>query len=200
MLIKRKEDLGMKKKTLISLITMGVLGITVIGGAFLFGKHESGIDDAGSMRTAKDIASDEFTYLDYEALAGADSSDSSELRSDALRAYNLVNEERVDAGLEELDWDLDLETAAMVRAEESSDVFSHTRPDGTQWYTVNSEIMGGENLAWGQTSAGQVVDEWMASPAHRDNILFDEFGTVAIAIYQEDDGTNYWALEFGYGE
>lgn len=190
----------MKKKTLISLITMGVLGITVIGGAFLFGKHESGIDDAGSLRTARDIASDEFTYLDYEALAGADSTDTSELRSDALRAYNLVNEERADAGLEELTWSPDLESTAAVRAEEASRSFSHTRPDGTQWYTVNSEIMGGENLAWGQTSAGQVVEEWMNSPAHRDNILYDEFTDVAIAINQTDDGTNYWALEFGYGE
>ena len=188
----------MKKKTLISLLTLGVLGVTVIGGAFLFRNHESGIDSDASVRTAQEIA-DGGIYLDENALAGAEtSSGSSSLKSDALRAYNLVNEEREDAGLSDLTWSEDLEMTAAVRAEESSISFSHTRPSGKQWYTVNSQIMGGENLAWGQTSANQVVKEWMNSPAHRDNILYDEFTNVAIALYQTDEGTNYWALEFGY--
>ena len=188
----------MKKKTLISLLTVGVLGVTVIGGAFLFRNHESGIDSDASVRTAQDILADGI-FIDEGALAGAmDSAGSASLRSDALRAYNLVNEEREDAGLDDLTWSPDLESTAAVRAEESSRSFSHTRPNGTQWYTVNSQIMGGENLAWGQTRASQVVKEWMNSPAHRDNILYDDFTNVAIALYQNDDGTNYWALEFGY--
>jgi len=189
----------MKKKTLISLLTLGVLGVTVIGGAFLFRNHESGIDNDASKRTAQEIDSDDVIYIDDDALAAADSSsESASLRSDALRAYNLVNEEREDAGLSDLTWSSNLETTAAVRAEEASVSFSHTRPNGTQWYTVNSKIMGGENLAWGQTSANQVVTEWMNSPAHRDNILYDDFNNVAISLYQTDDGTNYWALEFGY--
>ncbi|MBP5384253.1 MAG: CAP domain-containing protein [Lachnospiraceae bacterium] len=189
----------MKKQTLISLISMGVLAGAVICGSFVFRNHESGIDDGASVRTAQDIAADEVIFLDDEALAAADSSnESASLRSDALRAYNLVNEERESAGLTDLTWDSNLESTADVRAEEASRSFSHTRPNGTQWYTVNSEIMGGENLAWGQTSASQVVKEWMNSPAHRDNILYPDFNDVAISLYQTDDGTNYWALEFGY--
>ncbi len=189
----------MKKKTLISLLTVGVLGVSVIGGAFLFQNHESGIDSEASVRTAAEIAGDDVIYLDDDALAAADSSsESSSLRSDALRAYNLVNQEREDAGLSDLTWSENLESTAAVRAEEASRSFSHTRPNGSQWYTVNSKIMGGENLAYGQTSANQVVKEWMDSPAHRDNILYDDFNDVAISLYQTDDGTNYWALEFGY--
>ena len=154
----------MKKKTLISLLTVGVLGVTVIGGAFLFRNHESGIDNDASKRTAQEIDGDSVIYIDDDAIAAADSSsESASLRSDALRAYNLVNEEREDAGLSDLTWSSNLETTAAVRAEEASVSFSHTRPNGTQWYTVNSKIMGGENLAWGQTSAKQVVTEWMNS-------------------------------------
>ncbi len=188
----------MKKKTLISLGTVGVLGAALVTFA-LWPSGPSGVDDGASVRTAKEIASDDVIYLDDAALAAADSSsESSSLRSDALRAYNLVNEEREDAGLGDLTWSPNLEDAAAVRAEEASRSFSHTRPNNTQWYTVNSAIMGGENLAYGQTNAQQVVTEWMNSPAHRDNILYDEFNDVAISLYQTDDGTNYWALEFGY--
>ena len=75
----------MKKKTLISLLTVGVLGVTVIGGAFLFRNHESGIDSDASVRTAQEIL-DGGIFLDEGALAGAmDSAGSASLRSDAWR-------------------------------------------------------------------------------------------------------------------
>ena len=187
----------MKKKTVIGLLIVGVLGAALYIRTTI--PHESGLDSDPSVRTAQDIASDDVIYMDDDALAAADSSsESSSLRSDALRAYNLVNEERDNAGLSDLTWSSNLETTAAVRAEEASVTFSHTRPNGSQWYTVNSKIMGGENLAWGQTNAKQVVNEWMNSPAHRDNILYDDFNNVAISLYQNDEGTNYWALEFGY--
>lgn len=190
----------MKKKTLISLITVGVLGAFVITGIITANNSKSGLGDgADSLRTADEIANQETIYLDDEALAAAESSDdSSELRSDAIEAYNIVNEQRDAAGLNELDWNSSLEAAASVRAVESSQSFSHTRPNGQAWYTVNSNVQGGENLAWGQTSATQVVNEWMASPTHKDNILYPEFTSAAISLYETDDGTNYWALEFGY--
>lgn len=189
----------MKKKTLISLITLGVLGAFVVVGITASNSSQSGLGEDGSLRTAEEIESQEIIYLDDEALAAAESSDSSsELRSDAIEAYNKVNEQRDAAGLNELDWNSNLEAAASVRAVESSQSFSHTRPNGKAWYTVNSNVQGGENLAWGQTSATQVVNEWMASPTHKDNILYPEFNSAAISLYATDDGTNYWALEFGY--
>ena len=76
--------------------------------------------------------------------------------------------------------------------------FSHTRPNGSSWYTVNSKIMGGENLAYGYYDANSAVNAWMDSPTHRENILWPEFTKVAISVYAADDGTYYWAQEFGY--
>ena len=119
------------------------------------------------------------------------------LRAVAYEAFNEVNDIRAEAGVDELKWDKNLETVADVRAKECSEKFSHTRPNGSQWYTVNSKIQGGENLAIGFDNAEDCVEAWMDSPTHRDNILYDEFEKVAISIYEED-GTYYWSQEYGY--
>ncbi len=189
----------MRKKVLFSLMTAVAFGAVLIGGAYFSSRSDSEVAKSATRRTASDIEADEVVFLDDEAIAGAeDSNSNTELRSDALRAYNYVNEERAKAGADPLTWNTNLESAATVRAKEAAQSFSHTRPNGKAWNTVNSKIQGGENLAWGQTSAEQVVNEWMASPTHRDNILYDEFGAVAISLYQNDSSINYWALEFGY--
>ena len=156
-----------------------------------------GITDESAIRLSADIRAEEFHYLDNESIALAESASDSGLRAEAIEASNLVNEMRADAGLNELKWDINLETVASVRAKECSEKFSHTRPNGTQWYTVNSKIQGGENLAFGFDNAEDCVDAWMESPTHRDNILYDEFEKVAISIY-EDDGTYYWSQQYGY--
>lgn len=80
-------------------------------------------------------------------------------------ALEKVNAIRVANGLSEVRYDASLEQAANVRAQEASTSFSHTRPDGSAWYTVNDALMYGENLAEGYNSADEVVDAWMASPA-----------------------------------
>lgn len=156
-----------------------------------------GISDKSAIRTATDIRAEEFHYFDNEAIALAESIDDSGLRAEAIEATNIVNEIRGEAGLDELKWDNNLETVASVRAKECSEKFSHTRPNGTQWYTVNSKIQGGENLAFGFDNAEDCVEAWMESPTHRDNILYDDFEKVAISIYEEN-GTYYWAEEYGY--
>ncbi len=58
--------------------------------------------------------------------------------------------------------------------------------------------MGGENLAFGYNDASSVLEAWMNSPTHRENILFPDFTKISISIYVADDGTAYWAQEFGY--
>ena len=155
------------------------------------------IGGTSAMRSKADISAEQYHYLDNEAIALAESASDSGLRAVAIEASNLVNEERVKAGLKGLEWDKNLETVASVRAKECSEKFSHTRPNGSQWYTVNSKIQGGENLAFGFNNAEEVVEAWMDSPTHRDNILYDEFEKVAISIYEED-GTYYWSQEYGY--
>lgn len=188
----------MKKRTIAGLIAVALV-IPVLCCSVFVNSGNKGLSDAPGFRSAAEIASDETFYLDDEAIALADSSgDTTSLRSVALKAYNLVNEEREAAGLPALTWDSGLESAAAVRAQECSTSFSHTRPNGTKWYTVNSAIMSGENLAYGFNDADSAIAAWMNSPTHRENVLYPDFEKIAISVYVADDGTYYWAQEFGY--
>ena len=107
-----------------------------------------------------------------------------------------VNEIRVANGLNTLRYDASLEASAAVRANELTVRFSHTRPNGSDWYTVNPDLMYGENLADGYTTADAVVNAWMASPEHKANILKPDFTTVAVSTTVKN-GKTYWAQEFG---
>lgn len=146
------------------------------------------IDDAavalaGSMQTAE--------------MTEAERARADELRAMAVEALELVNAQRASAGLPALVWDEDLEACAQVRAIEIASSFSHTRPNGTDWYTVNSDLMWGENLAKGYKNASSLVTAWMNSPTHAANILDGTYVTCSIAVY-EVNGKLYFAQEFGY--
>ena len=109
-----------------------------------------------------------------------------------------INDVRKEQGLGQLLNTKRLTDDASVRAQELEVKWSHIRPNGTQWYTVDEEAMYGENLGKGYTNADEIVDAWMTSPTHRDNILFDKFKTIGVSVYV-DSNNNYWiAQEFGY--
>lgn len=187
----------MKKVLQISAIIILLILLVFITFSFKPLVDKNGIDNIGSIRSSADIMSEQYHYLDNEAIALADSVSDTGLRAVAYEAFNEVNNIRAEAGVDELSWDKNLESVADVRAKECSQNFSHTRPNGKQWYTVNSKIQGGENLAFGFDNADDCVEAWMNSPTHRDNILYEEFEKVAISIYEEN-GTYYWSQEYGY--
>ena len=185
-------------KRIISIVLLALIAFSIVFS--LAGcRRRGGLDDSSASRSIEAINNEAFHYFDSEAIALADSSgDTASLRSEALRAYNMVNDERERAGLNPLVWDSNLESTSDVRARECEQSFSHTRPDGNPWYTVNSEIMAGENLAYGYETAGDVLRGWMESPTHRENILYPTFTKISISVYVADDGCFYWAQEFGY--
>ena len=159
--------------------------------------NNKGIDiEKQAFRTISELETEPL-YLDNEAMALADSANDAGLREKALNASNLINDIREENGLEALDWDINLETVADVRATEISDVFSHIRPNGKPWSTVNSKIQGGENLAFGYDTPQEVVDAWMDSESHKENILYPDFEKCAIAIYEDND-ILYWTEQFSY--
>ena len=189
----------MKKKVIAGIVALGVLVASVSTIAIYNNKGATGLSEDNAFRAVADINADSVVYLDDEAIALSDASDTNTaLRAEALKAYNLVNEQRAAAGLGSLSWDANLESTSSVRSQECSVSFSHTRPNGKAWYTVNSSIQGGENLAFGFDDAGSATEAWMNSPTHRENILYPDFEKVAISVYETDDGTCYWAQEFGY--
>ena len=122
-----------------------------------------------------------------------------------LRIYDIpylylliVNDHRREAGLPLVQMDLDLLEGAMIRAREIHDHFSHTRPDGTLFYTVSDKAWG-ENIAMTHISmAHQVMDMWMNSPGHRANILNPNWRSIGIGgVINLNNGHAGWVQLFG---
>lgn len=112
--------------------------------------------------------------------------------------FSLVNEKREEEGLDPLVWNKTLTKDALSRAKEISKKFSHTRPNGKEWYTLDEKNMYGENLGKNYSTAQEVFDAWMNSESHKENILWEDFTQIGIALYITKDGSYYWVQEFGY--
>lgn len=108
-----------------------------------------------------------------------------------MQALRLINDYRQAHGLKALLWNNDLEAAAAVRADEARSCWSHTRPNGQPWYTVNPSIMYGENLGRGYSDADSLVQAWKDSPTHNENLLYADFKYAAISCVND-----VYALEF----
>lgn len=123
------------------------------------------------------------------------------LSSFAQQVVDLVNEERAKAGLQPLAVHTGATAAAQVRAVETEQSFSHTRPDGSSFTTALTEQgvsyrSAGENIAWGQRTPQQVMEGWMNSSGHRANILSERFTAIGVGYYRSAAGVNYWTQLF----
>lgn len=94
--------------------------------------------------------------------------------SKAFECLEIVNYERAKSGLAPLVMDNNLMQIAIDRAFEANLYFSHKRPDGS---TTNYW----ENIASGYSLPQHVMDGWMTSSGHRDNILNPNQTAVGIA-------------------
>ena len=184
------------KITKIGIAAALVLALAV--GIFVgFGGDKGSITQAAASR-GDNVPADGIVYFEPEMVSLANTlSGSADSQAAARAAFDIANARRAEAGLSALTWNAGLEQACAVRAVEASQSFSHTRPDGSDWWTVNSNLMYGENLAKGYDTGDSVVGAWMASPTHKANIMDVEFVSGAIAIHIVD-GQWYWAQEFGY--
>jgi uncharacterized protein YkwD len=123
---------------------------------------------------------------------------SGEAAAYAADVIERTNQERRDAGCGDLVPDSRLRQSAQNHASDmaKNDYFAHESEDGTRFDTrIKSEGYSrpaGENIAKGQTSAKQVVREWMASTPHRHNIENCAFTTIGVG-YDDD----YWVQDFG---
>jgi hypothetical protein len=119
---------------------------------------------------------------------------------------DLVNAERAAQGLHPLSVDHNLATAARDHSEDMGlqDYFSHTSLDGR---TVPDRITDagysyntyGENIAGGQPTPEDVIDDWMSSSGHRANILNPDFCDIGVGYAYVADSAwrHYWTQDFG---
>jgi len=116
------------------------------------------------------------------------------------QVFTLVNQARAQAGCKPLINDPRLATAAQQHSDDMANrnYFSHTTPEGVTFDKRETNAgypsPGGENIAQGQTSAQQVMTDWMNSPGHRANILNCAFVAIGIGLntHRWD-----WTQDFG---
>lgn len=111
-------------------------------------------------------------------------------------------------GLQPLEYDRELEAAAMQRAAETALHFSHTRPNGTSCFSAMDEAnvdwwACGENIAAGDRTAQSVFVGWQetndpySGQGHRRNMLSADFNRVGFG-HVVLNGRHYWTQEFAY--
>jgi uncharacterized protein YkwD len=125
---------------------------------------------------------------------------------DLNRVIELTNEHRRAAGCSNLTWNPALAQAAQHHATDmaANNYFSHTSRSGTSFATRIRRAgyryrMVAENIAAGQQSPEEVVATWMASPAHRANILNCRLRHVGIGLGESSSSSYglYWVQDFG---
>lgn len=110
----------------------------------------------------------------------------------SINVYDLLkytNELRVEKGLSELTLNSDLSTAASDKAEDmfKKDYWAHVSPTGTEpWYFFNKAgydyIYAGENLAKNFNDSKSVVNAWMNSRSHRENLLNPNYTEIGFSV------------------
>lgn len=115
----------------------------------------------------------------------------------------LINESRVEAGLNPLTYDDGLTTEARNHSQDMVDnhYFSHTGSDGSQPKT-RMEAVGydeqlyAENIAYGQYSSIYAHEALMNSLGHRENILNPELTHVGVGVAFDSKNIPYYTINF----
>jgi uncharacterized protein YkwD len=138
--------------------------------------------DPGTTSTAGDVSSDEIE----------------------AEIHDQVNEIRTERGLSELEHDDEIAAISRTHSQDMNerDYFSHTNPEGEtpadrfgDLYPAECRAVG-ENLAYIQSGAGghgsaesiadRIVQGWMDSDGHRENLLRENWDSQGIGVYIDD--------------
>lgn len=112
----------------------------------------------------------------------------SNISSDELEVFNLINTQRTNNGLKALKIDNEVQNVARIKAKDmaQNNYFSHNSPTyGTPFQMLNSFKVSyktaGENIA-GNSSNSAAVTAWMNSSGHKANILNSSFNYTGIGV------------------
>jgi uncharacterized YkwD family protein len=116
------------------------------------------------------------------------------------KVVELTNAERAKQGLAPLTLDTELSKVARIKSQDMKDknYFDHNSPTyGSPFDMMKSFGISyksaGENIAMGQTSPEQVVQAWMNSQGHRENIMNPSFTHIGVGHVASG---NYWTQQF----
>lgn len=100
-----------------------------------------------------------------------------------------INQQRQTTGEAPLKINSSLNQAAFAKAENmfAQQYWAHVGPDGTEpWFFFKQAnyhySIAGENLARDFSTTGDMVQAWMASPTHKENIMNDRYQETGVAV------------------
>ena len=109
------------------------------------------------------------------------------------RVIELTNQQRLEIGLNPLQLNGSLNEVAQRKAGDmfAFNYWAHNSPSGRDPWSFFKEVgynylYAGENLARDFMNSESVVDAWMASPTHKDNIVSANYTEIGLAVV---DGT-----------
>ncbi len=112
----------------------------------------------------------------------------STINANENEVFNLINEQRINSGLQGLAIDNEVQRVARIKAQDMVDnnYFSHSSPTYGSPFDMltNFKISyktAGENIAGNSTNSG-AVNAWMNSSGHRANILNSSFTHTGIGV------------------
>jgi uncharacterized protein YkwD len=117
----------------------------------------------------------------------------------------LANVERRKAGCGQLHMDERLRKSArdFSALMAAKNFFSHVSPDGStfvdriEWAGYPRNKAAAENIAYGYGSPAAVMQGWMNSTGHRDNILNCSIKAIGVGLAYRGS-TPYWTQDFGW--
>ena len=120
------------------------------------------------------------------------------------QAVKLLNKVRAEVGLKGVAWhsNSNLQKAAELRAQELEELFEHTRPDGSDCFSVLNQfgvryMTCAENIACGTSlDAEGAIDLWYNSPGHYANMTNRKVKEVGLAAWHDNSGNVYWVQLF----
>lgn len=115
----------------------------------------------------------------------------------------LVNTERAKQHIQGLDIDWELSRVARIKSQDmaNKNYFSHQSPTYGSPFDMMKHFgihytSAGENIASGQKTPEQVMESWMNSQGHRENIMNPTFTHIGVGYYRGGNYGTMWTQQF----
>lgn len=119
------------------------------------------------------------------------------------QVINLVNQQRANYGLPALKGNWELCRVARYKSQDmiNKGYFAHQSPTYGSPFNMMENFgikfsAAGENIAYGQRTPQEVMNSWMNSTGHRNNILGRSFNQIGVGVAKAANGTFYWTQMF----
>ena len=126
-------------------------------------------------------------YSDFATASATTKSVTDEI-STSNELFKVINNYRASKNIGELKRNKNLDSLAAIRAEEITQKFSNTRPDGTNYDTVlyyadmDNYYYVGENIAMGMKTAKDVLNVWLDRDIESQNINSSHYNEMGVAM------------------